>query len=876
MKKYTKAEMGSQATIEELKQHLLEMLIALDEFCSEHGLRYYLSGGTLLGAIRHKGFIPWDDDIDVNMPRPDCEKLMELSGGKIGRYILNPPNYSETYHAYHWKLYDDSILICKRKNKGFGKKVYPPFIDIFPIEGLPASDAGNRAHYRKIGIWKSLANALWGDKWFHGSTTGRKILNAMGRPLAKLLGKRRLFKHVISTARSIPFDESDYIGVMMTNVHKTEERVVKAEYIPRIDVEFEGHTFPGPAGYDTYLTQLYGSDYMELPPEEKRVSHHALVPFHRLSKKAVHKKELKRRQALKAKKNRKNAGTKIAICGLIKSENLGELFIARSLEYLIKTECRNRGLDEKLRFVEVDLLGRRDKIKALTGSIDKRIQNYYGYSKKGVFTEYIFIGLKRFAARRKSQGLKNLIHRFRHFIWCHGRNYRKRLYKYYSKKIKDCAFIVVDGAGLLEYSYNEYQEPLNLLSEYAEEKGLDIVYNAIGRAGAFSEKDFGSTILKKALQSERVKYVSARDSVETVQICAGPKHKVKLLADAAFWMKETYNLPEVEERKKVGIGIIRGNSLQGYGVDFGTDDWVKLFAGIANELEARGFEYEFFTNGLPGDIKLGKKILKYMGLPDDKMVKRPTKDKQLYKTISQYQGLITCRMHSCIAAFTLAIPTVILSWNDKVVKLMETTGYPERAITLENFDPKLIVERFVTALKEGIGQDRIDDMKARALESVDDYIDLIIDAVNKHAEERKAAKAARIAAKAREKGLSEEEIEELLAKLDSPGSGEADVIQELGIDILEEEQDIDTEEGPEESEEEEDSEDAGLEDDSDDDDDTEDDSDEDDDSEDEDSEEDDDSEDDDDPDDDLEDEDDSDEDEDSEDEDDTDIEIDRR
>ena len=768
MKKYTRKDLGERADAKELKQHLLQMLIVFDAFCKENGLRYYLSGGTLLGAVRHQGFIPWDDDIDVNMPRPDCEKLMELSGGKIGPYTLNPPNYSELYHAYHWKLYDDSLLIAKKSGGTIGKKVYAPFIDIFPIEGLPSTEGGNRRHYRRILFWKVMANCLWGKKWFVGRTKLTKLLHAAGRPFAWLLGKRRLFDRVIGVAKSIPFDEADYIGVMMTRVHTTEERVVKAEYLPVTEVQFEGHTFPAPAGWDTYLRQLYGPDYMQLPPVEKRVSNHGLIPFYprlsasdqlawaearpaepvnplhkeaarryrisqslsgrKSSRKLLQRKKSLRRLMLRRKALEQETAV-VAICGLIKSENLGEQFIARTLEYLIRTECEKRGLRKQIKFVEVDLLGRNDSVKNVSGSLNKRVANYYGYRRSGVPVEAFMLFLKKLAVKIKSRKLQNGIYRLRHWIWMHGPNYRKRLYRYYEKKMKDAAFIVVDGAGLLEYCYNEYQEPLMLISDFAADHGLDVVYNAIGRAGVFEEDDFRSTILKKALQADCVKYVSARDSVETVQLCAGDRHEVKLLADAAFWMKETYHLRPVGKRTKIGIGLIRGNSLTGYGYDFDGDAWVKLFADIARELDARGYEYEFFTNGLPGDIKLGRQVLQELNLPAEKMVKRPTKDTALYETINQYAGMITCRMHSAIASFTLGIPTVIISWNDKVEKLMNIIGYPDRAITKEEFDPVLIVDRFEKAMREGVTEDRIAAMKARAHESVADYIDLIIDAV---------------------------------------------------------------------------------------------------------------------------------------------------
>lgn len=701
MKKYTVNDTLEPATPEQMKEKLFETLETLDQFCRQNGLRYYLSGGTLLGAVRHKGFIPWDDDIDVNMPRCDCEKLMELSGGKIGNYVLMPPNFEDANHAYHWKLFNNEVLVNK------GAKYYPIFIDIFPIEGLPATRFGNWLHYARSRFWKLLSDCLWGKRWFHGSTVAAKIVHAVLRPVASLWGKERLFNNVTKVMKSIPYESSDYVGVMATKVHTTEERVVKQEFEPVVDVTFENRTFPGPAGYDTYLTQLYGSSYMELPPEEKRVSRHGLTPY--LSKYY----------------GAKQPPVQIAICGLVKSENIGEQFIARSLEYLIREGLAEKGVTTPIEFVEVDLLGRNDTLCRADDKISDKLLNYYHYRKVGLPTEAVYVFFKNLAKRLSSRRLQNLCYLIRHCIYCHGINHRKRLWSYFDSKMFNCAFIVVDGAGLLEYSYNEYQESLLLVAQYAEKKGLKVVYNAIGRAGEFDETDYRSTILKRALQHPSVKFVSARDSLETVQLCAGSDKQVELLADAAFWMKETYGIPSNPASKRIGIGLIRGNSLSGYKVNFRAHDWVQLFSGIARELGSRGYEYEFFTNGLPGDIVLGENILKEMGLPASKLVIRPTTDVELYSTISQYRGIITCRMHSSIAAFTQQIPSVILSWNDKVNKLMEHIGYAERAVNVSDFDPKYIVDLFERALEEGVDAEKLQMMKDKAKKSVDGYIDLI-------------------------------------------------------------------------------------------------------------------------------------------------------
>lgn len=279
MRDYTYGDLKDLASDADHKAAMLRVLLAFDAFCEEHGLTYYLSGGTLLGAARHQGFIPWDDDIDVNMPREDCEKLMELSGGRIGDYELMPPNYSQRYFAYHWKLYSEEILVAKRTKGGIGGKVYPIFLDIFPIEGLPDTEAGNIEHYAEIKRRKDRVRHARNVRKYRGRNPYRILRNRVASRVYRSIGVQPLFDKVIEHATSIRYDESDYVGVMMTNVHTTEERVLKSEYSPVVRMEFEGHMLSCPAGYDTYLRQLYGANYMHWLPVHKRVPRHDFVTF---------------------------------------------------------------------------------------------------------------------------------------------------------------------------------------------------------------------------------------------------------------------------------------------------------------------------------------------------------------------------------------------------------------------------------------------------------------------------------------------------------------------------------------------------------------------------------------------------------------------
>ncbi len=122
--------------IDEMRQRLLSMAEYLQNICKENGLKMFLSGGTLLGAVRHKGFIPWDDDIDVHMPRPDYDRLIKIFKRKenIGKYKLLSHELNDKYVYTFAKLVDDDTLLIEDDiYSGVDMGLY---LDIFPIDGL--------------------------------------------------------------------------------------------------------------------------------------------------------------------------------------------------------------------------------------------------------------------------------------------------------------------------------------------------------------------------------------------------------------------------------------------------------------------------------------------------------------------------------------------------------------------------------------------------------------------------------------------------------------------------------------------------------------------------------------------------------------------
>ncbi len=279
----TQADCKFPMTTEESRKVQLAMLNALVDFCDQHGLRYTLSGGTLLGAVRHQGFIPWDDDIDVNMPRPDCEKLYRISGGKIGKYRLEGPDQGEYMNCCNWfRIYDDDTVI-ENYRAGLTEKYpyyHPIFIDIFPVEGLPAGKLSCYFHWAVI-LSLNKMQRVSALKHMEARSVWRHIFHVITAAPAKLIGYRNWGKAIQKYSRRYRFDKEDYVGVTTEAHYITRERISKKGYLKFVKVIFEGREYNAPGNYDTYLTQLYG-DYMKMPPVEKQKSDHVFKMYWRV------------------------------------------------------------------------------------------------------------------------------------------------------------------------------------------------------------------------------------------------------------------------------------------------------------------------------------------------------------------------------------------------------------------------------------------------------------------------------------------------------------------------------------------------------------------------------------------------------------------
>lgn len=247
----------------QIKRISLDILIDVASFCEQNNIKYYLACGTLLGAIRHQGFIPWDDDVDIMMPRPDYNKF--LSEYISDRYVLLSPSEGRYYYA---KVYDNKTIKYER---GYDYKKYKPIgvdIDIFPLDGIVNDEeVVNKLHKRSKFL--ELLLRLSNQPIFYR----KNPLKAINRIIPRIIGSKNLVKMIENNAQTYNYDDSEYVVRMRNTPNGFTGALKKDVYDPAIKKSFEGHEFYVPNNYDAWLRRFFG-DYMSLPPEEKRKSHH--------------------------------------------------------------------------------------------------------------------------------------------------------------------------------------------------------------------------------------------------------------------------------------------------------------------------------------------------------------------------------------------------------------------------------------------------------------------------------------------------------------------------------------------------------------------------------------------------------------------------
>lgn len=258
-----------------LQDKMLEILKVLDRLCNENGLRYFLAGGTCLGALRHEGFIPWDDDLDVYMPREDYETLWTKFGaGKLieGKYKLCRTSEKQNYHHRVIQLTDleTTFIHARSVNDDIEHGIY---IDVIPLDACPNGKI-SRIFQFVHAIFFSIFNIQCKAEYNGGKLT--KLINfgtalILGIIRSKKL-RWRIWKYAEKKMIRWKWEDCSHVKCITSQFHELCTAFPKEWFEPR-RAQFEDMQAIIPKGAENYCEAMYG-DYLTLPPKEKQVVRH--------------------------------------------------------------------------------------------------------------------------------------------------------------------------------------------------------------------------------------------------------------------------------------------------------------------------------------------------------------------------------------------------------------------------------------------------------------------------------------------------------------------------------------------------------------------------------------------------------------------------
>lgn len=251
-------------SLEDKKNVSLKILVELDRFCQENGICYFLAYGTLLGAVRHKGFIPWDDDVDVWLMRNDYEQLRIKWNEK--RYRFSDCHTIKKYGLTYAKIQDTSTVAVKggvMMEDGLG-------IDIFPLDYLPDDKKVAILEYEKF---RNMADTMHRKLWAYSTEKDISGVRKWIGDISRKSGWNNFMARVVEHLAKRKFSTITNHCSCVVDMYPAAFDYICTDWLKTIPLKFEGYCFNAPVGYDKILTVLYG-EYMKLPPEEKRITTH--------------------------------------------------------------------------------------------------------------------------------------------------------------------------------------------------------------------------------------------------------------------------------------------------------------------------------------------------------------------------------------------------------------------------------------------------------------------------------------------------------------------------------------------------------------------------------------------------------------------------
>lgn len=265
----------SEEEVQLLQKKSLELLLYFKKICDENNLLFYFCGGCCIGAIRHRGFIPWDDDIDVFMPRPDYERLQQVWTEKAdtGRYTYARTGKTYYTRLLHTTIGDNTTTFIKTRQCDLDID-HGIRLDILPLDGCP-----NSKFKRKMQLlWALLYTMFNIGEPPVSKGKGFKVLGSVLLAVVPVRLHEKLWKLAEKRMSRFQIQDCSKITELCARYRYMVNEYPAEAFSSAVNKEFEGLELPVPVGYDAYLKMAFG-DYMKLPPPEKRVAEHDVIYY---------------------------------------------------------------------------------------------------------------------------------------------------------------------------------------------------------------------------------------------------------------------------------------------------------------------------------------------------------------------------------------------------------------------------------------------------------------------------------------------------------------------------------------------------------------------------------------------------------------------
>lgn len=260
----------------EIQKLELDVLVKLISYFEENDIMYFTCAGTMLGAVRHKGFIPWDDDVDVYVPRADYDRLMKISDGQLIDGYISIKKPGDKNYIYPYSKACNEKTVIYEQNVSDEKYAIGIFVDIFPLDKHYDSEFKNSLLTVKAKWYRSLletaSNQINLSKKGSARWLIKELVRTFQKPMTKHWTVEKTAAVIDNMGRKMESKSTHHIGNLVMKPGLKKDYYNSEYFSSAVEGEFEGHKINNPIGYDAYLKEMYG-DYMTPPPKEQQIMH---------------------------------------------------------------------------------------------------------------------------------------------------------------------------------------------------------------------------------------------------------------------------------------------------------------------------------------------------------------------------------------------------------------------------------------------------------------------------------------------------------------------------------------------------------------------------------------------------------------------------